>query len=140
MAQAASIVKAALAGRPWWVNAVLVFCAYMTFIYVPWDFFGKPVHEDVEVWFGFALHGDWAKRTEPIHWLIYAFGTYGFWKMRPWVWPAAALYTLQIAVAMMVWALLEENVHWAVGIPSLLAFSALAYVFWRMRGTPPRSA
>ena len=33
-------------GRPTWMNVVLVFCAYMTFIYVPWDFFWKPTEVD----------------------------------------------------------------------------------------------
>ena len=27
------------------MNALLLFCAYMTFVYVPWDFLSKPVAE-----------------------------------------------------------------------------------------------
>ena len=30
------------AGRPAWMNALMVFCAYMAFVYVPWDFLIKP--------------------------------------------------------------------------------------------------
>ena len=38
-----------LALRPWWMNLIMAFCAYMTFIYVPWDLFIKPVAVDQEV-------------------------------------------------------------------------------------------
>jgi hypothetical protein len=44
-------------GRPWWMNILFAFCAYMTFIYMPFDLFWKPVAEDQEVWFGFPLTG-----------------------------------------------------------------------------------
>jgi hypothetical protein len=30
------------AGRPGWMNALMVFSAYMAFVYVPWDFLVKP--------------------------------------------------------------------------------------------------
>ena len=76
-----------LAPRPWWMNAVMLFCAYMTFIHMPWDIFVKPVAQDAEAWFGFLLRGWGAKLTEPLHWAIYAAGTYGFWRMRAWMWP-----------------------------------------------------
>ena len=39
-------------GRPGWMSALMVFCAYMSLVYVPWDFFVKPVAHDEEVWFG----------------------------------------------------------------------------------------
>jgi hypothetical protein len=29
------------AGRPAWINALMVFCAWMAFVYVPWDFCGS---------------------------------------------------------------------------------------------------
>ena len=32
--------------RPWWMSAVMVFCAYMAFVYMPWDILVKPVAED----------------------------------------------------------------------------------------------
>ena len=81
----------------------------MTFIYMPYDLFFKPVAEDEEVWFGFVLHGWEAKLTAPLHWLIYGAGAYGFWKMARWMWPFAALYTTQIAIAMLVWNLIDER-------------------------------
>ncbi len=36
--------------RPWWLNLLLLFCAYMVLIYVPRDLFLKPVAIDEEVW------------------------------------------------------------------------------------------
>ena len=71
-----------LGTRPWWMNALFAFCLFMTFAYMPFDVFWKPVETDQEVWFGFLLHGWAAKATEPLHWAIYAAGAYGFWKMR----------------------------------------------------------
>ena len=60
--------------RPWWMNGLFYFCCYMTFIYMPFDLFLKPVAEDHEIWFGFSLTGWWAKASEPLHWAIYAAG------------------------------------------------------------------
>ncbi len=95
------------AGRPIWMNLLMLFCAYMTFIYMPFDLFFKPVAEDVEVWFGYSLYGWAAKATEPLHWLIYGAGCYGFFKMKPWMWPWAALYVFQVAIAMYMWGVLS---------------------------------
>ena len=53
--------------RAWWMSLLFYFCLYMTFIYLPFDFFLKPVAEDEEIWFGFTLTGWWAKATEPLH-------------------------------------------------------------------------
>ena len=120
--------------RPLWMNALLAFCAYMTFIYVPWDFFFKPVAEDVEVWFGILLSGWAAKATEPLHWLIYAAGTVGFWKMRSWMFPWASLYVVQIAIGMFVWQLLDERGRGLVGAGiSALPFIILAVALWRAK-------
>lgn len=96
-------------GRPVWMNAVMLFCAYMTFVYMPFDMFLKPVAEDQEVWFGIVLTGWAAKATEPLHWLIYGFGFYGFLKMKPWMWPWASLYVLQIAIGMVVWSAMDPR-------------------------------
>ena len=87
------------------MNLIWFFCIYMTFIYMPFDLFIKPVANDAEVWFGFVLHGWYAKATEPLHWAIYAAGTYGFWKMKPWMHPWASLYVIQVAIAMGVFSL-----------------------------------
>ncbi len=125
-----------LGARPMWMNALFAFCLYMTFVYMPFDFFWKPVADDQEVWFGFLLTGWAAKATEPLHWAIYAAGAYGFWKMRAWMHPWAALYTAQIAIGMLVWALLDPRAdgrELVFGIPPFLAFGALAWWLWRSR-------
>jgi short-subunit dehydrogenase len=104
------------------MNALLLFCAYMAFVYVPWDFLAKPVARDQEAWFGVLLEGWAAKLTEPLHWAIYAAGTYGFWRMRPWMWPWAAVYASQVAIGMGVWPILHY------GGTRGAAFGAVAFV------------
>ena len=89
--------------RPWWMNLMLCFCLFMTFVYMPFDMFVKPVAQDQEVWFGLLLEGWAAKLTEPLHWAIYGAGAYGFWTMRTWMWPWGAVYALQVAVSMLLW-------------------------------------
>ena len=123
-----------LGTRPWWMNALFAFCLFMTFLYMPFDLFWKPVAEDQEVWFGLLLHGWAAKATEPLHWAIYAAGAYGFWKMRAWMHPWASLYTAQIAIGMLVWALTDQRAQGrgiVFGLPPFLAFGALAWQLWR---------
>jgi len=127
-------------GRPHWLNALMLFCAYMAFAYVPWDFFFKPVESDEEVWFGILLTGWAAKATEPLHWAIYAAGAYGLYEMRSWMWPWAALYVLQIAIGMFVWSLLDERAWgWPVGVAAALPFLALSVALWRARPLFQRS-
>ena len=95
--------------RPWWMNLMFYFCVYMTIIYMPFDFFYKPVELDEEVWFGITLHGWYAKLTEPLHWIIYGLGSYGFWKMKSWMWPWASVYLLQVVIAMFFWNQLDPR-------------------------------
>jgi len=130
----ASWWKEALARRPTWMNVLMLFSAWMAFVYMPWDLFVKPVAQDEEVWFGILLHGWAAKLTEPLHWAIYAAGTYGFWRMRPWMWPWAAVYSGQVAVGMLVWNVLYGGGWgWIAGIVSFVAFAALTLALWRAR-------
>ena len=111
-----AVVAAEWAARRWWMNLMFLFCLYMAFAYMPFDLFFKPVAEDEEVWFGFTLHGWWAKATEPLHWLIYAAGAYGFWKMKRWMWPWAAVYVAQVALAMLLWNVLDpRGAGWLAG-------------------------
>jgi hypothetical protein len=88
------------------MNGLLLFCAYMAFLYVPWDLMMKPTRFDDEVWFGVRFHGVWAKWLELPHWFVYAAGTYGFWRMRTWMWPWASLYTAQVALSFFVFPIL----------------------------------
>ena len=100
-------IKPLWQARPWWLNLIWLFCLYMTFIYMPFDVFTKPFERWEEVWFGFTLHGWAAKLTEPLHWAIYAAGSYGIWKMKPWMWPWGAVYSLQVVIAMVVFNLIS---------------------------------
>lgn len=115
------------------MNLLLAFCAYMTFIYVPWDIFFKPLAEDVEVWFGYALVGWWAKAGAVLHWLVYGFGTWGFWHMKRWLPLWAAIYILQIAFSMLVWATLEGRSSWWQATIVALVFVLLALALFKSR-------
>jgi hypothetical protein len=120
--------------RPWWMNLMFAFCLYMTFIYMPWDIFIKPVAQDEEVWFGITLHGWAAKATAPLHWLIYAGGAYGFWKMCGWMWPWAAVYAAQVVVSMLVWNLLDpRGGGWIPGFIAAAVFAVPMVALWRAR-------
>lgn len=119
--------------RVWWMNALLLFCGYMTFIYLPYDL-AKPLAEDEEVWFGITLHGWPAKLTAPLHWLIYAAGAYGFWRMRSWMWPWAAVYAFQVSIAMLVWNLIDpRGGGLLVGLAGGALFAIPAVALWRSR-------
>ena len=119
-------------GRPIWMNAMFVFCAYMTFIYMPFDMFIKPVAEDEEIWFGYMLTGWAAKATEPIHWAIYGAGFYGFLKMKSWMHPWAALYVFQVAIAMAVFPWLHRDAGFA-GIAVAVPFVILGVMLLRSK-------
>lgn len=128
-------VQSVFQGRPAWMNALMLFCAYMALVYVPWDFAAKPVADDEEVWFGIMLHGWAAKATEPIHWALYAAGAWGFLRMRPWMWPWASVYVAQIALGMAVWAVVYRGgaSGWVMGIAAAVPFTVLAVALWRAR-------
>jgi short-subunit dehydrogenase len=118
------------------MNALLGFCLYMTVIYVPWDLFVKPVARDQEVWFGILFHGFSAKLLAIPHWLVYAAGVVGFWRMKRWMWPWAAVYAGQVAIGMVLWPLLYVG-GWRGFFSAVLAglaFGALTRALWRSRG------
>ncbi len=135
MSEAAYDWRSILEGRPHWMNALMLFCAFMAVIYVPWDLFFKPIAEDQEVWFGLMLTGWGAKLTEPIHLAIYAAGAWGFYRMRPYMWPWATVYVAQISFGMLVWAVLELGGirGWVGGIVFATPFAALAVALHRAR-------
>src|SRR5262245_48495856 len=124
-----------LGRRPWWMNAMLVFCAWMALVYVPWDLFVKPVAVDEEVWFGIRFHGWAAKLLALPHWLVYAAGLVGFWGMRRWMHPWAAAYAAQMTIAMVVWPLLyvESDWRWVNAIVAVSAFGRITFALWRAR-------
>lgn len=112
----------------------MAFCAFMTFIYLPWDVFIKPLAEDQEVWFGVMFTGWSAKITALGHWFVYGAGLLGFWKMKSWMYPWASLYCLQIAIGMFVWSYLQGGGESAPGaIVAAIPFALLAFALYRAR-------
>ena len=126
--------QAELAKRPGWMNLLFGFCLYMTFIYLPFDLFWKAVEHDEEVWFGFALTGWAAKATEPLHWLIYGTGAYGFWKMRSWMWPWSAVYAAQVTFGMFVYGLTSApGAGWLPASIAAALFLIPTIALWRAK-------
>ena len=123
--------RSILAGRPAWANALLVFAAFMAFVYTPWDIFVKPVAEDQEVWLGLLLTGWPAKATALLHWALWGAFTWGLWRMRPWMRFWGTVWIAQIAVGMLVWNLTDARGSLPVGVASALVFAWLARVYWR---------
>jgi len=127
--------NAQLARRPWWMNLLFVFCLYMAVLYEPMDLLFKPVARDQEVWFGIVFTGVAAKVLAIPHWILYALGAYGFWRMRPWMWPWAAAYCAQVAFSMLVWGLAHSHGFFsAIGaLLSPFPFLALAGILFLER-------
>ena len=121
--------------RPWWMSAAMVFCAFMAFVYVPWDLFVKPVDRDEEVWFGLLFTGWWAKILALPHWFVYATGVYGFRRRRPWMGFWTTAYTAQVAFGMYLWTALETGgfTGLLLGVIPALPFAGLAWAFWNAR-------
>ena len=132
-----------LARHPWSVGGVYLFALFMTFVYLPYDVFVKPLRVGIagaeEVWLGFRLTGWPAKWTEPLHWMIYAGLARGFYLERPWAWTCASLYTVQVAIASVVWVLLYADYGPVGQVGTVLVvglFLALAAQLWRARPQP----
>ena len=121
--------------RPIWMNALLLFCAYMALVYLPWDVFVKPIEVDQEVWFGILFTGWAAKLLAIPHWAVYAAGMIGFWGMRSWMWPWASVYAAQVAFGMALWPILERGgaVGWISGIAAGAVFAIPTVALWRAR-------
>ena len=84
----------------------------------------------------------WAAKITAIpHWIFYAAGAVGFWRMSSWMWPWAAVYSAQIAVGMLVWSLreLEGASAWLGGIAAFIPFAALTFALWTARPRFQRS-
>ena len=80
------------------------------------------------------MTGWWAKATEPLHWLIYGLGAWGFWRMKRWMWPWAAVYATQVVIAMLVWNVINDNGRgWLGGLVAAALFAVPAVALWRAR-------
>src|SRR5437868_10356031 len=130
-----SWLRSRFAVRPAWMNALMVFAAFQVFVYSPWDILVKPLATDVDVWFGIMLTGWAAKVGDVLHLIVYAIGLYGFWRMRRWVRPWAALYVAQMAFSMFVWAVGHFGGFRGVlmGLVTGGFFAAIALALWRSR-------
>jgi hypothetical protein len=127
-------LKAEWARRPLWLNMILLFCLYMTFIYSPFDVVFKPLAEDEDVWLGVTFHGWGAKVGGLVHWLVYAALAWGIWAMRPWAWWLASLYATQVALAMLIWPLLQvDSGSWVGALVAGGLFTVPAIALWRSR-------
>lgn len=124
-----------LAQRPGWMNALMIFAAFQVFIYSPFDLLLKPLERDRDVWFGIMFAGWAAKVGGLLHLVVYALGLYGFWHMRRWVRPWAALYVAQLAFSMFVWGVVYVGGArgWLMGLASGALFGSLALALWRAR-------
>jgi short-subunit dehydrogenase len=128
-------LRALFEARPWWMNALMVFSGYMAFVYLPWDIFIKPAALDEEVWFGVRFHGGTAKFLALFHWAIYAAGAYGFRRMKPWMWPWAAVYAGQVSLGMMIWNWVYVGgfLGFLLGLLSFAPFALLTGALWNAR-------
>ena len=126
-------LKREYAKRPIWMNEIFLFCLYMTFIYLPWDIFIKPLDQDQEVWFGLMFTGWAAKVGAVAHWLVYGAGAWGFYHMRAWMHPWAGVYVAQVALSMFLWSVLDDRGGIIGGTIAGGIFMALASAFWVAR-------
>jgi hypothetical protein len=119
--------------RPWWMTALGVTCLATLVISVVRDLF-LPESRWVEVWFGFELTGPLALLTAPLHWLIFAIGTWAFWTGQAWVVPWAAGYLFYAAFSHLVWS--EVSPHgrgWPIGLAQAAAISTIGVLLLRTR-------
>ena len=99
---------------------------------VKWTLFAS--NRDVEVWFGFELHGAAARWSAPLHWAIFALGAWGFWRARPWIVPAAAGYVFYVALSHLIWNEVSPNGHgWPIGLAQAAAISVPGFLLLRAR-------
>ncbi len=122
--------------RPWWMSATMIFCAYMAFVYLPWDLFVKPVARDEEVWFGIEFRGPLAKLAALPHWFVYGAAVYGFRRRRPWMAIWAPAYAAQVAFSIYVWKVVDAGgglTGLVLGLMPALPMAGLAFAFWSSR-------
>ena len=105
------------------MTALAAFCLLTLGFLVPRDLLLAHTR-DVEVWLGFELHGAAARWSAPVHWAIFALGAWGFWRARPWVVSAAAVYCFYVALSHLIWSEASPNGQgWRIGLVQAALFS-----------------
>lgn len=115
------------AHRPCWATGLALFCAATVVFLAARDLLVADVR-DTEVWLGFELRGWPARITAPLHWAIFGAGAWGYWHVRPWVWPWASVYALYVAASHGVWNLTSPSGGGASAAAWQLALFAIAAV------------
>jgi hypothetical protein len=94
-----------------------------------------PEVRDVEVWLGFELHGPAAQLTAPLHWALFAFGAFAFWRGTPWIWKAAAAYVFYVALSHLIWSEVSPNGRgWPAGLAQAAGISLIGWLLLRFSG------
>ena len=110
-----------------------LFCA-ATVVFTASRDLALPHVRDVEVWAGFELRGAWALATAPVHWAVFAAGAWGFWRLRPWIWPWASVYACYVAASHLVWNLVSPSGGGTLaGLWQLALFSLPGCLLWWAR-------
>jgi hypothetical protein len=119
------------------MNGLMYFCVYMAVVHIPLDFLRTPLARDDQVWFGIVFHGWAAKVGEMAHWAVYTAGAYGFWRLRTWRWPWAAVYAAQVAFSMFIWFVVHRGGPGGVllALISLVPYGGITLLLWRARPT-----
>jgi len=115
------------------MTALAVFCAATVVFLIPRDLFLAETR-DVEVWFGFEFREMAALLTAPLHWLIFAFGAWGFWRCRPWVLSSASAYVFYVALSHIIWSEVSPNGNgWPIGLLQAAIISVPGILLLRAR-------
>jgi hypothetical protein len=117
-------------------ETALALCCGATVVFLAARDLFVPEVRDVEVWLGFELRGRWARLTAPLHWAIFAFGAFAFWRAKRWIWTAAAAYTFYVAASHLIWSEASPNGHgWPMGLLQAAGFTLIG--IWLLRSRWP---
>jgi hypothetical protein len=120
-------------GRSHAETVLALFCAATVLFLAARDLL-VPEIRDVEVWGGFELRGRAARLTAPLHWAIFAFGAWAFWRAKPWIWTAAAAYVFYVALSHGVWSEVSPNGRgWSTGLLQAAGISLIGVWLLRRR-------
>ena len=116
------------------MQALSAFCL-ATVVFLVWRDLFHAEARDVEVWLGFEVRGSIALVTAPLHWAIFLVGARAFWLGRPWIVPAAAVYTFYIALSHLIWSGVSPSGYgWPAGVGLAIVFSLPGVALLRARG------